>query len=278
MSGTSPRPSLLERRISSASSRSVELAMPPDLVASVLVSNTLVFAGLTGKTDFVPSTIDGLRDRVNEISNHTLIHWGLLPSFGRVFAVFQSSEMALVVRTQLNETVYNEESSLIRVYFADETPIRPLLRKSGDGGMPSAIDRERDNTYLKLPESKTLFLISPPPSPPVGWESTEEGPPNLDHGVAPEILSQALNKLTFIGTDSDQNYNSSSPSSDKSYGAQIYGEFKSNAATPSSSIVVVPPDHILGQPGIVISDFSTLSDPIKRSVAGVRTERPPIDA
>ena len=54
--------------------------------------------------------------------------------------------------------------------------------------------------YLHPPEIEKNFLISPPGSPPVGWEPIKEDPPN----VAPlaEDLIAALRKLQLSAPDS----------------------------------------------------------------------------
>lgn len=50
-----------------------------------------------------------------------------------------------------------------------------------------------NNNFLRPPPLEKNFLISPPGSPPVGWEQTREDPPN----AAPlaEDLARALRKL-----------------------------------------------------------------------------------
>ena len=65
--------------------------------------------------------------------------------------------------------------SRVRVYFGKETKI------SGE------------DQHLHLPKSDKLFFISPPPSPPMGWEMRNEEPPNKD--VHAEDLAAALAKL-----------------------------------------------------------------------------------
>jgi hypothetical protein len=47
--------------------------------------------------------------------------------------------------------------------------------------------------YLELPKSDKLFFISPPPSPPHGWEMRNEGPPNTDTHA--HDLTAALERL-----------------------------------------------------------------------------------
>jgi len=63
----------------------------------------------------------------------------------------------------------------VRVYFGETTPTEP-----GD-------------QHLHLPDAKKLFFISPPPSPPHGWELKDEEPPNAQ--VLAEDLADALSKL-----------------------------------------------------------------------------------
>jgi calcipressin-2 len=73
---------------------------------------------------------------------------------------------------------YRPESiKSLRVYRADRTEI----------------ERDPSEHYLQPPQQEKNFLISPPGSPPVGWEQVREDPPN----AAPlaEDLIQALRKL-----------------------------------------------------------------------------------
>jgi hypothetical protein len=64
----------------------------------------------------------------------------------------------------------------VRVYFGEPTPL------------------EQKDQHLQAPKSDKLFFISPPPSPPAGWEMRNEEPPNKD--VHAEDLASALSKLS----------------------------------------------------------------------------------
>ena len=66
-------------------------------------------------------------------------------------------------------------SHCVRIYFGEPTPINPI------------------DQHLPLPKSQKLFFISPPPSPPHGWEIRDEGPPNKE--VHAEDLAEALAKI-----------------------------------------------------------------------------------
>lgn len=54
---------------------------------------------------------------------------------------------------------------VLRVYRADPTPIETS-------------ETQEHNHYLRPPVNDKNFLISPPGSPPVGWEQIREDPPN----------------------------------------------------------------------------------------------------
>lgn len=63
--------------------------------------------------------------------------------------------------------------------------------------MPTPIDIVRNRRLrdrLDVPQTDKNFLISPPGSPPVGWESIREEPPNLD--TLADDLVKALESLT----------------------------------------------------------------------------------
>lgn len=68
----------------------------------------------------------------------------------------------------------------MRVYRHDPTPLSPT-------------DGEEGNHYLRPPKVEKNFLISPPGSPPVGWEQIREDPPNST--PLAEDLMVALQKL-----------------------------------------------------------------------------------
>ncbi len=67
-------------------------------------------------------------------------------------------------------------TSVAKCYFGEPTPI-------GD-----------EKKYLERPDAGRLFFISPPPSPPVGWEMKHEDAPNKE--VHAGDLASKLNKLS----------------------------------------------------------------------------------
>ena len=69
----------------------------------------------------------------------------------------------------------------VRIFFGSPTPIQP------------------EDQHLHAPKSQKLFFISPPPSPPHGWQMKDEEPPNKD--VHAEDLATALAKLRAKPTE-----------------------------------------------------------------------------
>jgi hypothetical protein len=120
---------------------------------------------------FRPEKLLTLRDSINKSAP---IHsWSPLKSFRRIVASFYDIESATRIRQLLDgEEIMGER---VRVYFGEPTPVEPVDR------------------HLHAPASQKLFFISPPPSPPHGWEMRQEEPPNKQ--VHPEDLVQALASL-----------------------------------------------------------------------------------
>lgn len=71
----------------------------------------------------------------------------------------------------------------VKVYFGHATSIEPK------------------DEHLNLPDAGKLFFISPPPSPPHGWEMKLEDAPNKQ--VHAEDLAEALAKLHHRGPRAD---------------------------------------------------------------------------
>lgn len=82
-------------------------------------------------------------------------------------------------RHRVNHSLTNFRSpeTILRVYRADPTPL----------------DQLDDRNLLRPPQLEKNFLISPPGSPPVGWEPIREDPPN--HAPLADDLMAALRKL-----------------------------------------------------------------------------------
>ncbi|GAM84445.1 hypothetical protein ANO11243_024410 [Dothideomycetidae sp. 11243] len=177
--GTSPSPSRgiqstpsqgMKRRRHSPS-LSIDLTDLPALTTPSNPSNTLIITNLADPAIFSAPNLQSMRDAIS--AQATLHSFAPLKSFRRIIAVFTSISDATHVRQLLDgETVM---SNRVRVYFGEPTELK-----------------EKDQ-HLAAPKSQKMFFISPPPSPPVGWEMRNEDPPNKD--VHADDLTQALHKL-----------------------------------------------------------------------------------
>lgn len=139
-----------------------------------------------------------------------------------------------------------------------------------------------EDQHLKAPSTGKLFFISPPPSPPHGWESREEEPPNKE--VHADDLTNALHKLTARaqnegfeqegGTDVDR------------YGAQKFGTANSRQRADSRTMIYQPVEqgHSPLLPAIAVEDMSEESSPMEATFDHdmvnkpiTHTARPPVE-
>lgn len=128
--------------------------------------------------------------------------WAPLPSFGRIMIVYYDDADAERARQDFDATalkfthdwyvVVGFCSSLPLLIDREHRPesIRSLKVYRADR---TEIDRDPAEHYLRPPQLEKNFLISPPGSPPIGWEQIREDPPNAT--PLAEDLIHALRKL-----------------------------------------------------------------------------------
>jgi hypothetical protein len=156
---------------------SIDLSSVP-LVQPTSPSNTLLITNLQDPEIFRPENLQTIKDFIN--SSQPIHTWTPLKSFKRIIVSFFDEAASISIRQVLDGELVMEHR--IRVYF----------------GQPTSIE-EKDE-HLPLPKAGKLFFISPPPSPPQGWEMKLEGAPNKQ--VHAEDLADALSKLRHgPGTD-----------------------------------------------------------------------------
>ncbi len=139
----------------------------------------------------------------------------------------------------------------VKVYFGHATSIEPK------------------DEHLNLPDAGKLFFISPPPSPPHGWEMKLEDAPNKQ--VHAEDLAEALAKLHHRPT-------TDLPASPLSDGEDGAGRMRSGSTTK----IYIPEDHghSPNLPAIEVEDLTGESDvsPIEQEkTIPAHTSRPPIE-
>ncbi|KAJ4340725.1 hypothetical protein N0V87_002387 [Didymella glomerata] len=211
MQVTIPTPSRSRASSGSKSPLSLDLSDLPPLVEPSPPSNTLIITNLLAPEIFQPATLTEIRQTIDA---HAKVHtWAPLKSFKRIVVSFFSDTDAITIRQTLDgEAIMGYR---IRVYFGINTPMNP------------------SDQHLPLPKSDKLFFISPPPSPPMGWEMRNEDAPNTV--VHPEDLAEALAKLHARPT-----YDAFSPVSDDGKG---FSPSISRRRTGSTVVVYHPEDH-----------------------------------
>jgi hypothetical protein len=222
----------------------------PPLIEPSPPSNTLLITNLQDPEIFHPAQILTIRDLINDAAPiHT---WSPLKSMRRIIVSFYSVEDALKLRQALDgQEILGYRT---RIYFGESTPIEPV-----------------DN-HLHAPESQKLFFISPPPSPPHGWEMKNEGPPNKE--VHADDLATALAKLHAK--------NAGDPSGnapDQGHGTPHI----TRARSGSSTMIYHPVDHgdSPNLPAIAVEDLTESQQftalPAANSDGKVHTARPPVE-
>ncbi|KZT53880.1 Calcipressin [Calocera cornea HHB12733] len=167
---------------------------PPSLSISVeseQPTNTLIIPNLP-PAFFAPSVLEALKQHF--ASYGELYAWTPLKGFKRILVVYYDAEDAEAARESDNLVIGHErEPILSEVAPASEEGEDPLpaftLRVYR--GDPTPLNRQ--TSTLHPPEIEHNYLISPPGSPPVGWEQTREEPPNQD--TLAHDLVRALEQL-----------------------------------------------------------------------------------
>lgn len=111
------------------------------------------------------------------------------------------------IRTTAND-VNPRPNVVLRVYRGDPTSIE-------------APAHGPDGIYLCPPEIEKNFLISPPGSPPVGWEPIQEDPPNSSP-LADDLIA-ALKQLQLLDARGTRGPEVVLPA-DESHGIEVYVE------------------------------------------------------
>ncbi|THH18004.1 hypothetical protein EW146_g2934 [Bondarzewia mesenterica] len=146
------------------------------------LTNTLVITSLPPPL-FHPFVLEALRDH---FATYGELHaWAPIRAFARIILVYREATDAEMAKTHCDGLVIEATSETaeftLRVYRGDPTPIT------------DAPTHGFDPKYLRPPAIEKNFLISPPGSPPVGWEPIQEEPPN-SAPLADDIMA-ALRKL-----------------------------------------------------------------------------------
>lgn len=237
-------------RSSSSSSRkspglTLNLSDLPPLSQPTPPSNTLLFTNLNNTDVFQPDNLQTIRDL---ITHSAPIHtFAPLKSFRRIIVTFWDESSAIAVRSVWDgEAVMGER---VRVYFGQPTPV------------------EARDEHLALPDAGKLFFISPPPSPPHGWEMRLEDAPNKQ--VHAEDLADALAKLHHRSEPVESPVTPSDASSSAFPGRR----------SRSSTLVFSPVNDDSGMPAVVVEDMDEpeMMTPNSAKPILAHTARPPVE-
>ncbi|KAI1431815.1 Calcipressin-domain-containing protein [Xylaria sp. CBS 124048] len=244
---SSKRP-IFERRGSSRASLSLDLSSIPPLTQPTPPTNTLLITNLDNLDIFRPDNLQTIRQLIE--TSAPIYTWSPLKSFRRIVVSFLDEQSAIKVRGIWDgEAIMGERC---RVYFGQHTPL----------------DLSKDK-HLSLPDAGKLFFISPPPSPPHGWEMRMEDAPNKL--VYAEDLAEALAKLHHHQPPSTSDI---SPIS-SSEGAAL------RTRSRSSTLIYQPEEHggSPNLPAISVDDMtdSPMGSPTLEKPIMAHTARPPVE-
>ncbi|AEO61961.1 hypothetical protein MYCTH_2312794 [Thermothelomyces thermophilus ATCC 42464] len=236
------------------SNLSLDLTNLPPLIKPTPPCNTLIFTNLQSRDIFAPDNLQQIRDLISQTAR---IHaFSPLKSLSRIIVSFYSDEDAIAVRQIWDgEAIMGERC---RVYFGQPTPLTTQPHN------------------LALPDAGKLFFISPPPSPPHGWEQRMEDAPNKM--VHAEDLAEALAKLRHHNAD-PAGGNAASPVSPAESGrgpqrsrssTLVFQPNPENGASPDLPCVVI--HDMTDEP----EDISPIAPSAPKPIM-VHTARPPIE-
>ncbi|KAF8162795.1 Calcipressin [Crassisporium funariophilum] len=156
----------------------------PTSPLALVPTNTLAVTSLP-KSFFDPIILTMLRDHFASFGD--INQWVPLQGFGRILIVYECEDHAEEAKRRSDpialEASHDRSHIILRVYRADPNPLIPRGERSW---IPQS-------NYLQPPPIEKNFLISPPGSPPVGWEPIKEDPPNATP-LADDLI-EALRKL-----------------------------------------------------------------------------------
>lgn len=263
---------------------SIDLQNIPPLSQPAPPSNTLLITQLEDIHIFHPASLATIRQHINAIS--PLHSFAPIKSLRRIICSFYDIESAIRIRQHLDGAAILGETRA-RVYFGEPTPIG------------------EEKKYLERPDAGRLFFISPPPSPPIGWEMKPEDPPNKQ--VHAEDLADKLAKLsgrmgpTVDDTEDDANPNEATYTREQiqeikavrptiaipkaASGAEPKSAGSSTSVTRSRSSTVIYDPEAHGDspalPAVTVEDYTMEDGEVKLDTEAKKiiahTSRPPVE-
>ncbi|KAJ5495986.1 hypothetical protein N7539_001102 [Penicillium diatomitis] len=225
-------------------SLSIDITSLPPLSQPTPPSNTLIITELNDLVLFQPSSLESIRNQITVVAR--LNSFSPLPSFRRIICSFHSDEDAIAVRKMLEGTRLLNRNVRPRIYFGEPTPILSQ-------------EETQRKQLLEAPQLDKLFFISPPPSPPHGWQMRNEDPPNKE--VHASDLATALANLRTDPSSDSMNVDPATPVSisfDQRTGSFPMAGAPQQQRSRSSTIIFHPEDHghSPNLPAVMVEDTS----------------------
>ncbi|XP_053631556.1 calcipressin-1 [Cherax quadricarinatus] len=141
-----------------------------EMVADEVPSTSIIVTNLLAPTFDDPHERDIFESLFHDIDETVTFQY--FKSFRRVRVNFASHAQATQARDKLHMTEFSGE--IIKCYFT-----QPIILGSNREGGP----------HLQPPKREKQFLISPPASPPVGWEPIEEAEPLINYDLISAVVN-----------------------------------------------------------------------------------------
>ncbi|PVU87181.1 hypothetical protein BB559_006191 [Furculomyces boomerangus] len=159
-------------------------------------------------TKYNNTAADLLYEKLKEFGD--IYHFSKLKSFSRCLVVYRTTIEAKKAKESL-ENYEIEPGNKLRMYFSLHTPLSYTT-----------------NSFLEVPKSEKLMLISPPGSPIIGWTQNPEDSPNktyMDDNLvkALEELKSGVYKLDMDDVESVVSFNLDNGESSSSRIEQDFG-------------------------------------------------------
>ncbi|GAA5868873.1 hypothetical protein JCM8547_002852 [Rhodosporidiobolus lusitaniae] len=209
----------------------------------------------------------------------TLLSWTVLEQLGRAVAVYERDEDAREARGEMDGFVWEDDDEQsaegqpspqpLRVFYGPQLQITHIPSTS-------ASSHQVEQVLLTVPSSGKNFLISPPGSPPVGWEQTSEEAPNSqvfhpEDGIEPVELrgedgrtkgfsegwaDELTRALRFLSVNAGEEEDSLSPSASAAAAAQDEEDDASDDPSPerqTTQLVLPPSSTSSTRPAVTVS-------------------------
>ena len=163
----------------------------------------------------------------------------------------------------------------MKIYFGEPTP---LVGQYSDDD-----DAAGGDAHLKAPSLGKLLFISPPPSPPCGWEIKEEDPPNKETHAADLLKALAgLGGGEVGGAEEEKEEEEQEEAGSRDFGGRGGGrgeEMKAGRGRRGTLTVYHPRDHGDSEalPAVMVEDTTGEDEPGETGALPTRTSRPPVE-